>query len=183
MQIRPLKAPDLAALAEIDGTIESTRYLHVEKSGEAMEVGWKIQDRPLREKWIDANRMDHTALCGFHLATQVPEWPALLAEHDGQIAAAAHAMVNVDVLQLLELRVDYKHRREGLASAMLFEMIQMARQRKLRGVRAEAKTNNFPANQLLHKLGFELAGLDLARTSNHDLVKESVTLLWYLSLD
>ena len=31
--------------------------------------------------------------------------------------------------------------------------------------------------------GFDLRGLDAARFSNHDLVKERVTLHWYAALD
>ncbi len=36
---------------------------------------------------------------------------------------------------------------------------------------------------MLAKSGFELAGVDDHRNSNHDLVKEAVTLFWYAPLD
>jgi ribosomal protein S18 acetylase RimI-like enzyme len=81
------------------------------------------------------------------------------------------------------LRVDFDHRREGLATAMMFYVIQTAREAQLRAVAAESAANNDPANQLLAKLGFQLTGLDSHRNSNHDLVKEAVTLLWYATLD
>ena len=38
---------------------------------------------------------------------------------------------------------------------------------------AESTTDNLPAARFLLKCGFDLAGLDAQRFSNHDLVKES----------
>ena len=40
-----------------------------------------------------------------------------------------------------------------------------------------------PAARLLIKCGFELAGVDTQRHSNHDLVKEVASLIWYAALD
>ena len=48
---------------------------------------------------------------------------------------------------------------------------------------AATLTDNYPAAQFFVKCGFELAGLDCRRWTNHDLVKEAVTLFWYASLD
>ena len=48
---------------------------------------------------------------------------------------------------------------------------------------AESTTDNVPAARFLLKCGFDLSGLDASRFSNHDLVKESVTLHWYAALD
>jgi hypothetical protein len=70
-----------------------------------------------------------------------------------------------------------------VASALLFQIIQQARESGVRAIRAETKTNNHPINALLGKLGFDLSGVDTRHDSNHDLVKESVTLFWYLSFD
>jgi hypothetical protein len=50
-------------------------------------------------------------------------------------------------------------------------------------VAAETTTDNWPAAMLLTKCGFDLAGLDERRRTNHDLVKEAVTLFWYAALD
>ena len=48
---------------------------------------------------------------------------------------------------------------------------------------AETLTDNLPAAKLLSKCGFDLAGVDTQRRSNHDLVKEAASLLWYVALD
>jgi GNAT superfamily N-acetyltransferase len=119
------------------------------------------------------------------IATGGDEGIALIAEHDGQAVAAATARPDpiTSVLRLIDLRVDFEFRRQGLASALMFQLIQEARQRELRAVMAQSPADDFPAVQLLAKLGFEPTGLDTHFWSNHDLVKESVVLFFYLVLN
>jgi ribosomal protein S18 acetylase RimI-like enzyme len=86
-------------------------------------------------------------------------------------------------MRIVELRVDFDHRRQGLATAMLYQLVGEARNAELRAVAVETLTNNVPASRLLSKCGFELAGVDTARHTNYDLVKEAATLFWYSALD
>jgi ribosomal protein S18 acetylase RimI-like enzyme len=186
MELRPVTLADLTLLSEIDGTIASTDYLHVERSGEGFAATWKLHERPLRERLVRSNPIDEER--AFDLKSIVSganEGIALMAEHDGVPVALAAAMPDPSrgVLRILELRVDFDQRRQGLGSALLYKIIHEARTRELRAVMAETTTDNHPANLLFLKCGFEIAGLDERRSSNHDLVKESVTLIWYASLD
>jgi ribosomal protein S18 acetylase RimI-like enzyme len=184
MELRPAKAADLPGVVEIDATIESHRYLHIDRSGEGLNVTWKIEDRPLRDRLITAQPLDDEIQFIYRqIATGIDEGLAQVAEHEDQIAAALLGQTQRDVLKLFDLRVDFDHRREGLATAMLYQAIATAREQSLRAVSIETSANNDPANQLLGKLGFNIAGLDSHRHSNHDLVKEAVTLLWYNALD
>ena len=66
---------------------------------------------------------------------------------------------------------------------IMYQLIQHARDRELRALSAETRTNNLPCNRLLQKLAFEIAGIDTHSHSNHDLVKEAATILWYAALD
>jgi ribosomal protein S18 acetylase RimI-like enzyme len=86
-------------------------------------------------------------------------------------------------LELIDVRVDYEYRRQGLGSALLFQIVAHAREMKLRAVTATTLTNNVPAAHFLAKGSFDLTGLDTHRDSNHDLVKEAVALFWYAALD
>src|ERR1700761_1800205 len=99
-----------------------------------------------------------------------------VAVHDGETVGLLMAQPRqpANVLQLLALRVEFDHRREGLATALLYGAITTARDAGLRAVAAEVPANNGPAHALLAKLGFALAGLDTQRWSTHDLVKEAV---------
>src|SRR5215212_1289846 len=186
MEIRPVRTDDLDQLLEIDGTIESSEYLHLERTGEGLAVAWQLEQRPLREKRILPNRLDDDQKFTLRqVVTGADEGLALLAEHEGQKVALllAQPQPQNGTLRLVDLRVDYDFRREGLASAFLFDAISEAREKGLRAVTAETLTDNLPAAKLLSKCGFDLAGLDAQRRSNHDLVKEAASLLWYVSLD
>jgi ribosomal protein S18 acetylase RimI-like enzyme len=201
MELRPVQTKDLDLLSEIDGTIQSRDYLHVERSapptpagGEAdddgaappLAAGWRLAQRPLRERLVRPNPLgDDARLVVKMIATGADEGLALMAEHDGMPVALAVATPDHarGVLRLVDLRVDFDTRRQGLATALLYSVVAAARDAELRAVAAETTTDNAPAAALLAKCGFELAGLDERRLSNHDLVKETVTLFWYMSLD
>jgi ribosomal protein S18 acetylase RimI-like enzyme len=186
MEIRPVRPADLDRLIDIDGTIESTEYLHVDCSGAGLAATWKIEPRPLREKQMERNRAtDEIQFLLRQVVTGVEEGLALLAEHDGVNVAQMLATLQPDygTLRIHDLRVDFEHRRQGLGSAMLYKVIAEARDRQLRAVAADTRTNNLPAANFLNKCGFELCGLDIKKHSNHDLVKEVVTLFWYAALD
>lgn len=186
MEIRAATTSDLAQLREIDGTIESTQYIHLDQSGEALARAWSLQKRPLREKLIATNHPDEDA--GF-MARQIisgaDEGLALLAEHETQRVAflLAQPVPAMKVLKLLDVRVDYDFRRQGIGMAMVFQAIAWARDQELRAVQAETLANNVPAAEFLTKCSFELCGVDTRRRTNHDVVRESSTLIWYVSLD
>jgi ribosomal protein S18 acetylase RimI-like enzyme len=185
MQIRPAAAADLERLMDIDGTVESGEYLHVERSGEELTLGWKIDPRPLRSKLIDPNTLDDERRFSIkQIVLGIEEGVALVAEHEGVVVALVAAQVQPEnsTFRVIDLRVDYDHRGQGVGSALLFQLIQEARDRELRAVAAQTRTNNLPANHFLMKRGFDLAGLDTQLVSNHDLVKEAVTLFWYAAL-
>lgn len=186
MEMRPVRPADLDDLAEIDGTIESSQYLHLERCGEGLAVGWSLAERALREKRILPNRIDDEKMFALkQIATAADEGVAVLAEHEGAKVALVLAQAEPEhrIMRVHDLRVDFDHRRQGLASVLLFQVITAAREQELRAVRVETLTDNLPAAHLLRRCGFELAGLDTQRHSNHDLVKESATLIWYASLD
>ncbi|HEV8292852.1 MAG TPA: GNAT family N-acetyltransferase [Tepidisphaeraceae bacterium] len=185
MQIRPAIPGDLEQLTDIDGTITSLNYLHVEKTGEGFAQTWKIEERPLRSKLIEPNALDdETRFAMKQIVNGIEEGLALVAEHDGVVAATliAQRQPSNSTFRLLDLRVDHDQRGQGVGSAMLFQSIQQARELGLRAISAQTKTNNVSAANFLIKRGFDLAGLDTHLHSNHDLVKESVTLFWYAAL-
>jgi ribosomal protein S18 acetylase RimI-like enzyme len=187
MELRPATPADTDAVLEIDGTVESHRYLHVEQAGEGLDVRWSVQDRPLRERLIQPRPMDDEQRFAFRQFVNGIEddGVATVAVHDGSVVGLLMARADgvAGVLRVLDLRVDFEQRREGLATGMLYAAVAAARAGGLRAIAADVPANNGPAAALLAKLGFTLAGLDTQRWSTHDLVKETVTLFWYLALD
>ena len=186
MDIRPAQVSDLPRLTEIDGTIDSKSYLFVDRTGEGMTMTFRLEERPLRARLIDRNALDDDRRFAIkQVITGIEEGAALVAEHEEELVALAVTQIQpaTNTLELLDLRVDYDFRRQGIGTAMVFQLIATARERNLRAVTARTLTNNLPANQFLAKSGFELTGLDTHFASNHDLVKEAVTLFWYAALD
>ncbi|MBV8781577.1 MAG: GNAT family N-acetyltransferase [Phycisphaerae bacterium] len=186
MLIRAATHADIDAINEVDATIESSEYLHVEKAGEGLQFSVNISPRPLRERLVQANRLgDDSTFAYRQIIDGFNEGICLAAEHDEMVVGSIIGIVRPDlnVLHVIDIRVDSDHRREGLATAMLFKLTQWARDGQRRALYAEAIANNMPANQLLMKCGFDLSGLDIRRTSNHDLAREITTLFWYASLD
>jgi GNAT superfamily N-acetyltransferase len=186
MEIRRATTRDLAAIDEIDGTIDSHRYLHIDRTGEGFQRAWRIEDRPLRQRLIEPFRMDDAQRFALkQIVDGHEEGIALVVEYESEIVAHGLARLNPEtaVLHILDVRVDTDHRRQGMASAIVFQIVQEARTRACRAISAETAANNFPANQMFSHLSFELCGLDTCRKSNHDLVKETVTLFWYATLE
>src|SRR5688500_20335959 len=86
MEIRSATARDLDSLADIDGTVESARYLHLEQGGEGLAAIWRLEERPLREKMIDPNRLgDEVMFVAKQIVTGADEGMVLIAEHEGAI--------------------------------------------------------------------------------------------------
>ena len=185
MNIRPTQPIDLDRFGDIDATVDSGQYLHVDRSGEGLELAVKVRPRNLREKLVRPYPLgDDLQFSIRQIAAGIVEGLALVAEHDDGLVAALTAQRDhaAGVIRLLDLRVDIDRRRQGIASVMMYQLIEAARTLELRAVAAATQANNFPASQMLAKMGFELAGLDTFALSNHDLVKEAVTLLWYFPI-
>jgi GNAT superfamily N-acetyltransferase len=186
MQIRPATALDLSGLDEIDGTIVSSQYLHLDRTGEGVELSWKLAERPLREKRSLPNRLgDERQFLVKQIATGADEGIVLIADHVDVPVALLVAQVEPTyaTLRVHDLRVDFDQRRQGIGIAMMYQVIAHAREQGLRAVTADSTTDNVPAARFLLKCGFDISGLDAKRFTNHDLVKESVALHWYAALD
>lgn len=186
MLIRPAQPDDLDQLLDIDATIESAQYLHLERGGEGLAVRWNIEERPAREKLLDPNPVDESRRFALRqIIGGIEEGTVLVAEHTGQLVGLAIARPDLErqTLEVLDVRVDYDFRRQGLGSAMLFQIISQARESGLRAVATRTLTSNLPAARFFSKAGFDLAGVDTHFHSNHDLVKEAVALFWYAALD
>ncbi|HRK31524.1 MAG TPA: GNAT family N-acetyltransferase [Tepidisphaeraceae bacterium] len=183
---RPITVADLLSLPEIDGTVESTHYAHVNRVIEETSVTWKLERRLLRQRSIDGNRLsDDMQFAYKQIVTGVEDGLAVCIDMAGAVVASliAQPRGELGTLHLVDLRVDYDYRRQGLGLALACAAIGHARDAGLRAITAETSTQNDPAAEMLRKLAFEPAGVDAFRFSNHDLVKERAILLWSLPLE
>ena len=142
--------------------------------------------KTLREPLARPNPIDHERRFWLRqIATGADEGIALMVEHDQMPAALIVASPDHahHTMRVHDIRVDFDTRRQGLATALLFHVITAAREGEFRAVTVETTADNFPAVHLFLRCGFEFSGLDARRHTNHDLVKETVTLFFYAPLD
>ncbi len=182
MELRDAIVTDIEALAEIDGVIESAEFIFVEAPADGTNGAFNLHRRRRREKLILPKRLDDEAMfLARQLASGAEEGLAVIAEHDGAPVALLLAVDRPgrDVMELIDLRVDYDFRRQGIGLAMVYRLLSAARDRGRRAVLAALTTANAPGMGLLEKCGFMLSGLDTRWRGNHDLVRDDVTLFWY----
>lgn len=181
-----MTAADVEALGEIDATVQSSRYLHVAQTGEGFAMSWKVEERELREPRAETNRLSEDGLFLYRqVAGGIEDGVAVVTEREGQVLASLLAVPVVErkVMRLVDVRVDYDYRREGFGTAMWYTAMQVAREGGMRAVLAELTSDNLLGASFLRKLGFRLGGVDTLRMTNHDLVKERATLVWYFPLE
>ena len=95
MEIRAIRLPDIDRLIDIDATVESTHYLHVDQAGEGFDVSIKQSERPLREPRNDRNlASDELNFSMKQVVSGIEDGIALLAEHDGINVATMLAIVD-----------------------------------------------------------------------------------------
>src|SRR4051794_32869110 len=92
MEIRPMTIEDFRSLADIDGTIESMQYLHLDRTGKGLAIKVSVEARPTREKQIISFPVDEDLnITWKQIASGADEGVALVAVHEETIVAAALA--------------------------------------------------------------------------------------------
>lgn len=86
--------------------------------------------------------------------------PALVLVLEGQneLTAFAYAWFIGDELQLLDLGVSPKHRRQGLAKKLMKALAQQGRERGVTRITLEVRVDNLAAHVLYDALGFVAVG-------------------------
>src|SRR6185437_10066649 len=125
MQIRAVTGDDLADVLEIDGTVESSAYLHVETNvGDGIKASWLLEERKNRQKLIDPNRLgDDASFFLKQVVARVEEGLALTIEHEETPVALllARPVAGNGTLRIIDLRVDYDYRRQGMGTALVYQ--------------------------------------------------------------
>ena len=185
MTIRPAVAADLPGIMEIDSVIESTHYFHVDQSAGVESASWQLQRRAFPQKLIEPHLLDDDVSFALRqIVSGGDDGLCLIAEHDeAPVASLLAQPADGEVLRVRDLRVDCAHRRQGIATVLLFQAIEHAKNEGLRAATIVTAINNAPAYAMLTKHDWNLSGIDTRRESNHDLVKEQASLIWYYETD
>jgi hypothetical protein len=70
-----------------------------------------------------------------------------------------------------------------MGTALIYRLIQQAASRRFAPSAAETLSQQPAGRRAAGQMRLRASGVDTRRRSNHDLVKEAVTLFWYAALD
>jgi ribosomal-protein-alanine N-acetyltransferase len=88
------------------------------------------------------------------VAGRLPTVHYLVVEQDGQVVGHAVASVVADIAELQRIAVNADHRRRGLATAMLDEVVALAVRERAERLLLEVRENNQPALDFYAAHGF-----------------------------
>jgi ribosomal protein S18 acetylase RimI-like enzyme len=183
VDVRDAQPSDFAAIAALDVTYESLRILELDRSGAAPELTFALRWRerppatltyaeyPVERLARAAERVDAffvaeaAGVVSGLLMIIVPPWP--------YASGAA---------EITDLAVGREHRRSGAGRALLDAATAWARERGLRALWVEPRTDNDAAIDFYVRLGFRVAGFNDRLNSNDDHVDGRTTLLMYADL-
>lgn len=83
-----------------------------------------------------------------------PNRYCLVAKHDKIILAYAHIWHFADEMQLVNIAVRKEHRRSGIGTKLINEIIRIAKEEKCRSIILEVRISNVAAQLLYEKFGF-----------------------------
>lgn len=75
-----------------------------------------------------------------------------------------------------ELRVSTEHRRRNIGTALMNQVVEMARANGFRAIRLETQNYNVPAIKFYNQCGFMIEGIDLSFYTNTDVENSEVAL-------
>lgn len=183
VRVRPVREADFPALAGLDLTYESRRVLSIQRSGGGAELDLALRWRPhgpvmLTYAEYPADRQGGavertdafliaeigTDVAGL-LMIVIPRWPGL-----------------PDTGEITDLAVGREFRGCGIGRALVDAAAAFARERGLRALWVEPRTDNDSAIEFYVRLGFRIAGFNDRMYSNEDHEDGRTTLLMYLDL-
>jgi ribosomal protein S18 acetylase RimI-like enzyme len=180
IEIRKTVVGDLEALTRFDLTYPTDQHLSLKRAGTPPELSFVLRhdsgdsqdalyQRYTRESFARAfDRVDLflTGLVdgqpGGFVMVVVPQW--------------------TDAGEITDLAVHSPLRRRGLARGLVMEAAAWARERDLRALWVEPRTNNMGAIRFYLTAGFRLSGFNDRMYSNLDDRDGEVTLYMYLEL-
>ncbi len=188
MRIRTLAPADVERLTQINSSFTSDSVLAVEKTGEGLEAGWRLVERPLDVPFEKGRAYDFSeedlARSRRLQETGSREALQLVAEDRGRLVGLLeiereHWNNSGWVWNLI---VDRDYRRRGLGRKFVRRAVEWGRKLGLRALILETQNNNVNACRFYQSVGFRLCGINDHYYTNNDLAKGEVAIFWVYEL-
>lgn len=167
IEVRPALTTDLSALSEIDHSCTTDYVWQMDRVVDLRQLSVSFREIRLPR----SIRIEYP-----HGSDQIVDnWKnsagiliaVLSGETVGYVSISDHLAARS--AWITDLAVSEKHRRQGIASALLFSAQDWASQRKLRRVVLEMQSKNHAAVRLAFKVGFEFCGYSDQYFANQDI--------------
>lgn len=112
---------------------------------------------------------------GFYSSMISKDTIYLVVEKDGEIVAYCGLLQALDEADITNVAVKKESRGQGIAFAMLKELMRLGEEKGINAFTLEVRKSNEAALALYEKLGFEVAGI---RKNFYDLPKEDAVIMW-----
>ncbi len=185
-QIRRMTEDDIPRLTEIRPSFVSDTVLTVERSGNGVEVGWRLVERRLVVPFDKGHDYD------FDL-TERENIRERFRRGDGLYLVAERPDRLVGILDMLpqewnstvfiwNLMLDRDVRGQGLGRDLFERGANWARRAGYRALVLETQTNNVPACRFYARMGCRLEGIRDAYYTNADIERGEVAIFWVYAL-
>lgn len=165
IQIRPVIASDIPALAALDHNYSSNHIWQLE-----MEIGRadETTGQPVRAISFRQVRLPRTVRVEYPRSSRilVEDWSyrsgLLAAIYRGEPVGYTSLMLDFSPLTtwVTDLVVDRPLRRQGIGTGLILAAMEWAANMETRNLVMEMQTKNYPALCMALKLGFELCGFN-----------------------
>lgn len=95
--------------------------------------------------------------------------------NDDEVCASAGFIQSFDTADIMNVSVDEKHRRQGIAKSLLFELLKEGKSRGIKKFTLEVREGNAPARNLYESFGFVNEGI---RPDFYSNPKEGAVIYW-----
>lgn len=168
VEIRPIYKNDMSGLFSIELAYTSSRVWQMDRVSNDGALGANFREVRLpREARVDYPR---TATQIFS-ELQDPRLLIFAALMDNQPVGYIRISTQISptTAWVKDLAVKDKYRRKGIGAALLLAGLEWSMEQGLRRTVVETQSKNYPAIQLVRKLGFELSGFNDQFYSNQDI--------------
>lgn len=101
----------------------------------------------------------------------------LVAKINDEIVGYIGMWFIIDECHITNIAVAKKHRRKGVAKALIKEMLKLCKEHLVTYILLEVRANNIPAQKLYENFGFKVDGIRKAYYKNPDNTREDAILM------
>lgn len=180
VRVRPAQERDFPALAAMDLAYDASRMLAIDRGGTAGEPAFAFAWRDGAPREAIYNEYGEERLRSAQSRVDL----SCVAEVDGVACGLLMIIVPAwtDAAEITDLAVDRAQRRSGAGRLLVGAAVEFARDRGLRALWVEPRTDNAAAIEFYLSLGFRISGFNDRMYSNHDDEAGRTTLFMHLEL-